>query len=1084
MGLIFGVRLPIFETHLVAMDRIPFLLIVALASVPQVSAQEKPDPPETSIWTAAIRGSVTLIEQHIAAGTDVDARKEDANGQTPLYYAAEKDRAEAVRVLLEAGADPNKTVTRDYFASKFHQGTTPLHIAVYKNSTASVRVLMARGADLTLADSHGLTVVDLVDTDQVANMLPALVAYGLSEDALNKLGEQLMQLAVDSSQENAIRSLLNAGADANGTYRNGEPLLIAAIELKDHNVSVALLMGGANPNATDAKGKTALEMAFAKKELKPLLRYFLGSGVNLTPILDSLPLDHALVFACLAGDEVLVGSLLKQEADPDYLMPTTEVNAYGLSGLDAGSRTLKPIIAAIESGSADVLKQLLDAGLDPQSVNGQSTIGLCLNANQPQLIPLLLDAGADPESIHVYPWFRTTVVHTAAAWGLVEALEHLINAGADVNLGLFPQPPQPQVKMTPLHSAIEGGQLETTRFLLENGANKNAKRSMNGPEGFLEVEPVILAAMTENIEIVDLLIEHGISLEGVRLPDLLRFKFNRKFLEPLFERGAVVDSPQMIDIAYQRYVKVNLKDPEELEWYLDNGFHVDGSNRHLETILHAAVKLALPLASFELLVEAGADVNAVNLQGVAPLTAALARSEDERWEDGPDVVDYLEEAGAEESEFPSFSEAIMEDNVEVLAFYLEKGVDLNYLPPSREGPPPNSNPPLVTALTADAMGCARLLVDKGADVNLYFMLWRGFTTPMAEMVYGNNVTGVQFLLEHGARVNPFENIPGALESLNLNDADKAEERLTILKLLIDAGADVNASLRKTPLLSRLEHSKEGHAELALVLLENGAIGYGSKELLLAAIQGHVGLLDWLLDHGVDPLGADNYHNTPLHFAAVFDQLEVAKRLVSTDTLAALNAFGETPIDMAAGDTLDLFESHNAPDGHGVSFWEAIRDGDLELVKAYEKSGMYLRVSEPQDEGNNQNLSPLMQAVDSKQSDIALYLIERHDNIFAEPNLMGEVRKKRLREVEKILKTKFRLSYRLWHPQPGNSRLSIVYAGFDYPAPYHLESSSDLKNWVKIEGTDHRFRDSPERTFNLDFPQAIEAQQFIRLRRRE
>ena len=142
------------------------------------------------------------------------------------------------------------------------------------------------------------------------------------------------------------------------------------------------------------------------------------------------------MFACLAGDEVLVGSLLKQEADPDYLMPTTEVNAYGLSGLDAGSRTLKPIIAAIESGSADVLKQLLDAGLDPQSVNGQSTIGLCLNANQPQLIPLLLDTGADPESIHVYPWFRTTVVHTAAAWGLVEALEHLINAGADVNLAV------------------------------------------------------------------------------------------------------------------------------------------------------------------------------------------------------------------------------------------------------------------------------------------------------------------------------------------------------------------------------------------------------------------------------------------------------------------------------------------------------------------------------------------------------------------------------------------------------------------------------------------------------------------------
>ena len=352
------------------------------------------------------------------------------------------------------------------------------------------------------------------------------------------------------------------------------------------------------------------------------------------------------------------------------------------------------------------------------------------------------------------------------------------------------------------------------------------------------------------------------------------------------------------------------------------------------------------------------------------------------------------------------------------------------------------------------------------------------------MVQAGNVSGVEFLLENGANVDPSGPNQHVLGSLNLNNQNIASENIEILELLIAAGADVNVPSHGQTLLSRLANNGEGHADIALLLLENGAIGYGSKELLLAAIQGHVGLLDWLLDHGVDPLGADNYHNTPLHFAAVFDQLEVAKRLVSTDTLAALNAFGETPLDMAGGDTLDLFESHDAPDGHGVSFWEAIRDGDLELVKAYEKSGMDLRVSEPQDEGNNQNLSPLMQAVDSKQSDIALHLIERHDNIFSEPNLMGEVRKKRLREVEKILKTKFRLSYRLWHPQPGNSRLSIVYAGFDYPAPYHLESSSDLKNWVKIEGTDHRFRDSPERTFNLDFPQSIEAQQFIRLRRRE
>ena len=106
------------------MNKSILLLTAFLPMAFPALGQEKPDPPNTSIWTAASRGTVTLIEQHIAAGTAIDARKKDINGQTPLYYAAEKDRAETVRVLLDAGADPNKAVSRDYFASEYHQDTT------------------------------------------------------------------------------------------------------------------------------------------------------------------------------------------------------------------------------------------------------------------------------------------------------------------------------------------------------------------------------------------------------------------------------------------------------------------------------------------------------------------------------------------------------------------------------------------------------------------------------------------------------------------------------------------------------------------------------------------------------------------------------------------------------------------------------------------------------------------------------------------------------------------------------------------------------------------------------------------------
>lgn len=1059
------------------------LLAFAIFCAVSVPAQEKPDPPKVSIWSAANLGRLDTLQQHIDAGTDIDAR-DDKKGHTPLYGAVKRNRIEAVRMLIDAGADPNKAVTEDFFYSKTREKSTPLHYAVYRSRTTITAILMAAGADLSLEDSTGATPVDLLKESNISMMLPVLVPARLSAEAVEKEGARLMQLALGSSLENVIRKLIAAGADANGKYRDERPLLIAALAKRDYQVSVALLMGGADPDTKDAEGKTALELAMAKKELKPLLRYFLDAGVNLTPLLDTFPVNHALILTCLAGDEELVGSLLKKGADPEYVMPSPEMATYGLSNMGGWpSRVLNPMTAAIQSGSVDVLQHLLDAELDAQSVNGLSTIGLCLSYNQQQLIPLLLEAGADPESIHAGPWFQTTVVHAAAGAGQVEALEYLVAAGADVNLAVNPQNNQPELNQLPLHLAIQAGELETTRFLLENGADKHAKlgiRASRGP-GVTKVDPIILAVMSDNIEIVDLFIEHGVPLEGVQLPNHLQPRFSREFLEPLLERGAVVAEAQLIHLVYQWGSKVKLDNAEDLIWYLDNGFLIDGSNQQLETILHAAVKLALPLSSFEILVEAGADVNAINLQGKSPLDAALVRAEDEWWLDGDDVVAYLEEAGAEESNLPSYLKAIEADDVEVLTFYLEQGLHPNYQTTQGGGPAPifSSEPLLVAALKNDAMGCAQLLVDKGADVNVRIRQWRDSSTPILLMVQAGNVSGVEFLLENGADVGPSGPSSRVVGSLNLNNQNIASENVEILQLLIEAGANVNATAFGKSLLSRLAYNGRGHGDVALLLLENGADGYGSRQLFLAAIQGHLELLEWLLDHGVDPLGADHYLNTALHHAAIHDHPEVARRLVSAETMAALNAFGETPLDVAEGETYDLLDDHDAPDGHGVSFWSAIREGNLELVKDYLKNGMNLRVAEPRSEGNDRNLSPVLQAVESKQSDIVLYLIERHENIFAETNLMGEVKRKRLREVEKKLESTFRLAYRLHE-----GSIIFFYAGFDDSALYHLESSTDLKKWTKILGTERSFRNRPENTYHLEFPQFIETQQFIRLRKKE
>jgi ankyrin repeat protein len=92
-------------------------------------------------------------------GADMEA-KDTENSWSPLYYAAENDNLPALRVLLEAGANPN---TRDAY------GCTPLHRGAYHADV--VRLLLENGADIDAATKDGQTIWTLA-CPEVASILP------------------------------------------------------------------------------------------------------------------------------------------------------------------------------------------------------------------------------------------------------------------------------------------------------------------------------------------------------------------------------------------------------------------------------------------------------------------------------------------------------------------------------------------------------------------------------------------------------------------------------------------------------------------------------------------------------------------------------------------------------------------------------------------------------------------------------------------------------------------------------------------------------------------------------------------------
>ena len=124
---------------------------------------------------AAIRlGNIEAIKQHLAAGTDVNAKNEW--GGTPLHFATFGSHKEVVELLIAKGADVN---------AKDGVGETPLHWAAKEGNKEVVELLIAKGADVNAKDDVGDTPLDMAIGLEQPETVDLLRKHG------GKTGEEL-----------------------------------------------------------------------------------------------------------------------------------------------------------------------------------------------------------------------------------------------------------------------------------------------------------------------------------------------------------------------------------------------------------------------------------------------------------------------------------------------------------------------------------------------------------------------------------------------------------------------------------------------------------------------------------------------------------------------------------------------------------------------------------------------------------------------------------------------------------------------------------------------------------------------------
>lgn len=169
-----------FDPNTVNPDGVPALMLAVrepslkvaelLASWPKAKTELRNAQDESVLMLAALKGHLSLVRKLVENDADVNK-----TGWAPLHYAATSGQLAVMDYLLEHSA---------YIDAESPNGTTPLMMAARYGSPEAVKLLIQAGADLVMKNHLGLTALDFAIQGQRQN------AKELIETGLQRLASK------------------------------------------------------------------------------------------------------------------------------------------------------------------------------------------------------------------------------------------------------------------------------------------------------------------------------------------------------------------------------------------------------------------------------------------------------------------------------------------------------------------------------------------------------------------------------------------------------------------------------------------------------------------------------------------------------------------------------------------------------------------------------------------------------------------------------------------------------------------------------------------------------------------------------
>ncbi len=134
-----------------------------LLSWAKINVEARTAADESPLMLAAMGGHLDLAKRLIEKGADVNK-----TGWTPLHYAATRGHTAVITLLLDHHA---------YIDASSPNGTTPLMMAAFYGTPSAVKLLLEAGADPMIKNDQGLSAIDFAHRNNRLDSAEIIAAF-------------------------------------------------------------------------------------------------------------------------------------------------------------------------------------------------------------------------------------------------------------------------------------------------------------------------------------------------------------------------------------------------------------------------------------------------------------------------------------------------------------------------------------------------------------------------------------------------------------------------------------------------------------------------------------------------------------------------------------------------------------------------------------------------------------------------------------------------------------------------------------------------------------------------------------------